>query len=101
MGCFGSRLDKRASAASESLDSVGLQFIAGEGCTEDKLSADNFVVLQGVDDKYQELTGLYPTEGGKATDDAKATAAFKEAYKFVEGLLKTHTDICAGEKGKT
>jgi hypothetical protein len=78
MGCFGSRLDKRASAASESLNSVGLQFHGGEGSPEWKLAADKFVYLQMAGEKCQELVGLYPTEGGKATEAAKdaATKAF-------------------------
>ena len=54
------------------------------------LSADNFVVLQKKDDKYQELTGLYPTEGGKATDEEGAKAVFIAAYKAVDTLLKEH-----------
>ena len=48
MGCFGSRLDKRASAATEDLNSVGLQFVGGEGADDkDVQAADNFVLLQG------------------------------------------------------
>ena len=35
MGCFGSRLDKRASAATESHNSLGLQFVGGESTTQD------------------------------------------------------------------
>jgi hypothetical protein len=46
MGCFGSRLDKRASAATEDLNSVGLQFVGGEG-DKDVQAADKFVLLQG------------------------------------------------------
>jgi hypothetical protein len=55
MGCFGSRLDKRASAATESLNSVGLQFHGGEASPEDKLSADQFVFLQGAEGAYKNL----------------------------------------------
>lgn len=48
MGCFGSRLDKRASAATEDLNSVGLQFVGGEGADDkDVQAADKFVLLQG------------------------------------------------------
>ena len=48
MGCFGSRLDKRASAATEDLNSVGLQFVGGEGADDkDVHAADKFVLLQG------------------------------------------------------
>jgi hypothetical protein len=74
------------------LKSNGIQFVAGEGCVEDKLSADNFVFLQGVADKYQDLKAIYPTEGGKATDETGATKAFVDAYKFVEKLHKEHVD---------
>jgi hypothetical protein len=94
MGCFGSRLDKRASAATEDLNSVGLQFVGGEG-VEDLFSADNFVFLQGKEGKYECLKAIYPTEAGKATDDAKATAAFTSAFKFVEKHLKEHQDLVA------
>jgi hypothetical protein len=52
MGCFGSRLDKRASAASEDLNSVGLQFVGGEG-DQDLQAADEFVMQQGKDGKYE------------------------------------------------
>ena len=45
MGCFGSRFDKRASAATEDMNSVGIQFVGGEAHPQDKLSADQFVVL--------------------------------------------------------
>jgi len=98
MGCFGSRLDKRASGASESANSVGLQFLGGEGADEWKFSADRFVEIQGDKD----LQDLYKTEGGKATDDAAATAAFKETFIFVEKLHKAHTDLCTADpKAKT
>lgn len=93
MGCFGSRLDKRASAATESFNSVGLQFHGGEGSPEWKISADNFVYLQKAADKYQDLVTIYPTEGGKATGDGvAATAAFVDAYKWVEAQHKEFTD---------
>lgn len=98
MGCFGSRLDKRASAASEDLNSVGLQFVGGEG-DQDKQAADRFVMLQGVADKYECLKTLYPTEAGKATDDKKAIEAYTKAYKFVEKHLAEHVAAAALEKG--
>lgn len=104
MGCFGSRLDKRASAASESFNSVGLQFHGGEGSPEWKLAADNFVYLQMAAGKCQELTGLYPTEGGKATEAAKdaATAAYVAAYKWVEKQLADHKALSEKDaKAKT
>ena len=94
MGCFGSRLDKRASAVTEDLNSVGLQFVGGEEDT-DKQAADNFVMLQGKDKKYECLQTIYKTEAGKATDDPKATEAFTAAFHFVEKLLKEHKDKVA------
>lgn len=42
------------------------------------------------DGKYQELTALYPTEGGKATNEEEAKAVFIGAYKAVDALLKEH-----------
>ena len=95
MGCFGSRLDKRASAATESLNSVGLQFHGGEASPEDKLSADQFVFLRGVDGKYQDLKTIYATADGKATDEASATGAFETAYHFVDAALKGHKEAVA------
>jgi len=99
MGCFGSRFDKRASAATEGLNSVGLQFHGGEASPEDKLSADNFVMLQKKGEVYLDLKAIYPTEGGKATDQGNAEAAFSAAYKWVEAQIKIHEDdIKSGEK---
>jgi hypothetical protein len=81
MGCFGSRLSKRAKGAGSSHNSVALQFIGGaesgdKVMDEDKLSADFFVLNQKEGETIKELVELYPTEGGKCSDEEKAKAAY-------------------------
>ena len=95
MGCFGSRFDKRNSAAGD-LNTVSLQFVGGEAHVSDNCPVDKILLdYQGELD----FAAKFKCEGLKLTDDALGQElglliynATKEVLNSVENKYKSPQD---------
>ena len=75
MGCFSSRFDKRVSAYTSDLNTVGLAFIGG-----DKDHAYDLFPIDRVgwaNDQAKEITDSCPVDGMAAANEELTTAAYK------------------------
>jgi len=59
MGCFGSRFDKRNSASND-FNTVGIQFVGGEGQEDDKCPLDSVCLQYGKEAEVEDWLKVGP-----------------------------------------
>jgi hypothetical protein len=99
MGCFSSRFDKRCSAYTSDLNTVGLAFIGGDkDHPYDLFPVDR---VSWANDTTKEIADSCPVEGMAATNEELTTAAYKKCLAALQAehdALSKKYGSCADPK---